>query len=178
MAGFSNDPTLGIQETNSDDDGIGSIKLLLEREVEGTSRIEDEEIEKSPTVGNSIHRSGSRPQLDVSGAAIQGNFEERNPTILLPNQYDDVSHLALDIGVGGSLIKLVCFSRHEDKYVEDKRKRSLKQRFGISDKTWRSYLVLGGSLHFVKFETTKIDVCLNFINSKKLHCGDMSRSQV
>lgn len=86
--------------------------------------------------------------------------------------------IRLSIYVLGSLIKLVYFSRHEDKSVEDKRKRSLKQRFGISDKTWRSYLVLGGSLHFVKFETTKIDVCLNFINSKKLHCGDMSRSQV
>ena len=96
MAGFSNDPTLGIQETNSDDDG-GS-KLLEEREVEGTSRTDDKEKEKSPTVGNSIHRSCSRPQLDVSGAAIQGNFEERNPTILLPDQYDDISHLALDIG--------------------------------------------------------------------------------
>lgn len=48
--------------------------------------------------GNSIHRSSSRPQLDLSGAAIQGNFEERDPTILLPNQSDDISHLALDIG--------------------------------------------------------------------------------
>lgn len=45
-----------------------------------------------------MHRSASRPQLDVSGAAIQGNFEERNPTILLPNQSDDISHLAVDIG--------------------------------------------------------------------------------
>ena len=51
-----------------------------------------------PPVGNSIHRSSSRPQLDLSGAAIQGNFEERDPTILLPNQSDDISHLALDIG--------------------------------------------------------------------------------
>lgn len=46
----------------------------------------------------SIHRSGSRPQLDLSKAAIQGNFEEKDPTILLPNQSDDISHLALDIG--------------------------------------------------------------------------------
>lgn len=53
------------------------------------------------TSGNSpamLHRSGSRPQLDLSGAAIQGNLEERNPTILLPNQSDDISHLAVDIG--------------------------------------------------------------------------------
>lgn len=48
--------------------------------------------------GTSIHRSGSRPQLDLSKAEIQGNLEERDPTILLPNQSDDISHLALDIG--------------------------------------------------------------------------------
>lgn len=56
----------------------------------------------APLAGNSIHRSSSRPQLDLSGAAIQGNFEEKDPTILLPNQSDDISHLALDIG-GSSL---------------------------------------------------------------------------
>lgn len=56
------------------------------------------ERDMAPVTGNSIHRSGSRPQLDLSKAAIQGNFEERDPTILLPNQSDDISHLALDIG--------------------------------------------------------------------------------
>jgi hypothetical protein len=45
-----------------------------------------------------MHRSSSRPQLDLSGAAIHGTLEDRNPTILLPNQSDDISHLALDIG--------------------------------------------------------------------------------
>lgn len=56
------------------------------------------ERDMAPTSGNSIHRSGSRPQLDVSKAEIQGNVEEKYPTILLPNQSDDISHLALDIG--------------------------------------------------------------------------------
>lgn len=67
------------------------------------------EKDMAPIAGNSIHRSSSRPQLDLSGAAIQGNFEEKDPTILLPNQSDDISHLALDIG-GKSLcgITLVC----------------------------------------------------------------------
>ena len=61
--------------------------------------------------GNSIHRSGSRPQLDLSGAAIQGNnFEERHPTILLPNQSDDISHLALDIGGEFSFYFFSCFN--------------------------------------------------------------------
>ncbi|PKI59131.1 hypothetical protein CRG98_020497 [Punica granatum] len=57
----------------------------------------------APPAGSSIHRSGSRPQLDLSKAEIQGNFEERDPTILLPNQSDDISHLALDIGGMDSL---------------------------------------------------------------------------
>ncbi|KAF5182661.1 Pantothenate kinase [Thalictrum thalictroides] len=117
----------------------------------------------------SIHRSSSRPQLDLSGAAIQGNIEERDPTILLPNQSDDISHLALDIG--GSLIKLVYFSRHEDRPTDDKRKKSLKERLGVSNGTRRSYPILGGRLHFVKFETRKVNECLDFIYSKQLHRG-------
>ncbi|KAK7411109.1 hypothetical protein VNO78_02516 [Psophocarpus tetragonolobus] len=127
------------------------------------------ESDMAPTQGNSIHRSGSRPQLDVSKAEIQGNVEEKYPTILLPNQSDDLSHLALDIG--GSLIKLVYFSRHEDQSADDKRKRSLKERLGLSNR--RSYPILGGRLHFVKFETRKINECLDFIHSKQLHCGGL-----
>ncbi|XP_047046390.1 pantothenate kinase 2 [Lolium rigidum] len=114
-----------------------------------------------------LHRSGSRPQLDLSGAAIHGALEDRNPTILLPNQSDDISHLALDIG--GSLIKLVYFSRHAD--TEDKRKLSTKRRLEIFTGARRSYPVLGGRLHFVKFETGKLNECLDFISSKQLHRG-------
>ncbi|KAJ6676669.1 PANTOTHENATE KINASE 2 [Salix viminalis] len=124
-----------------------------------------------PLTSNSIHRSGSRPQLDLSKAAIEGTFEERDPTILLPNQSDDISHLALDIG--GSLIKLVYFSRHQDRLTNDKRKKTVKERFGISNGNRRSYPILGGRLHFVKFETSKINECLDFISSKQLHCGGM-----
>ncbi|KAE8124235.1 hypothetical protein FH972_019139 [Carpinus fangiana] len=121
------------------------------------------------SAGSLIHRSGSRPQLDLSKAAIQGNFEERNPTILLPNQSDDIFHLALDIG--GSLIKLVYFSRHEDQASNDMRKKTVKERLGISNGNRRSYPILGGRLHFVKFETSKINDCLDFIYSKQLHHG-------
>lgn len=119
----------------------------------------------------SMHRSGSRPQLDLSKAAIQGNFEVKDPTILLPNQSDDISHLALDIG--GSLIKLVYFSRHEDQSFDDKRKKTIEERLGISNGNRRSYPILGGRLHFVKFETTKINECLDFIHSKQLHRGGL-----
>lgn len=120
------------------------------------------------TMTNSMHRSSSRPQLDVSRAAIQEDSEDRNPTILLPNQSDDISHLALDIG--GSLIKLVYFSRHEEQSPDDKR-RSMKKRFGLSNGNRRSYPILGGRLHFVKFETGKLNECLDFISSKQLHRG-------
>lgn len=98
MAGVTEDPVLGINDinekegrsatdTNHTDKGV----LVREEGVQG-------EREMVPPAGNSIHRSGSRPQLDLSKAAIQGNFEERNPIILLPNQSDDISHLSLDIG--------------------------------------------------------------------------------
>ncbi|XP_027167715.1 pantothenate kinase 2 [Coffea eugenioides] len=147
-----------------------SDKDFVEREAR-EQREGGGEQDMAPIGGNPIHRSSSRPQLDVSGAAIQGNFEERDPTILLPNQSDDISHLALDIG--GSLIKLVYFSRHEDRPVNDRIKKTIKERLGISNGNRRSYPVLGGRLHFVKFETNKINQCLDFISSKQLHCGGM-----
>lgn len=71
----------------------------------------------------------------------------------------------------GSLIKLIYFSRHEDHAVDDRRKRIIKERLGLSNANRRSYPILGGRLHFVKFETPKINDCLDFISSKQLHCG-------
>ncbi|XP_039057537.1 pantothenate kinase 2-like [Hibiscus syriacus] len=70
-----------------------------------------------------------------------------------------------------SLIKLVYFSRHEDQSVEYTRKKTVKERLGISNGNRRSYPVLGGWLHFVKFEISKLNECLDFISSKQLHCG-------
>ncbi|WCJ36080.1 pantothenate kinase 2 [Euphorbia peplus] len=145
-----------------------NLATLETQEDEKGSQIETD-MAPPPPAGTSIHRSGSRPQLDLSKAAIQGNSEDKDPTILLPNQSDDISHLALDIG--GSLIKLVYFSRHEDRSIDDKRKQIVKERFGISNGSRRSYPVLGGRLHFVKFETSKINECLDFISSKQLHRG-------
>ena len=89
MASRKEDPFLGSNDIKEDS----------EEEVKDKVREEGGAREMVLPAGNSIHRSGSRPQLDLSGAAIQGNnFEERDPTILLPNQSDDISHLALDIG--------------------------------------------------------------------------------
>ncbi|XP_047316835.1 pantothenate kinase 2 [Impatiens glandulifera] len=140
---------------------------LLEREI--GEEIKDMSLSTSSSSSSSIHRSGSRPQLDLSKAAIQGNFEEKDPTILLPNQSDDISHLALDIG--GSLIKLVYFSRHEEDQssIND----SKKEKSGVLNGIRRSYRILGGRLHFVKFETHKINECIDFISSKQLHYGGL-----
>ncbi|KAI3777608.1 hypothetical protein L1987_47408 [Smallanthus sonchifolius] len=178
---FTQDWCLGIEESNFDIDlldltmdGMKKDQLVVEANNninEDTSNIteeQDTEKEMVHPVGYSIHRSSSRPQLDLSGAAIQGNFEERDPIILLPNQSDDISHLALDIG--GSLIKLVYFSRHEDRVVNDKNK-STEESFSVFNDN-RSFPILGGRLHFVKFETAKINECLEFIHSKQLHRGD------
>ncbi|XP_044492679.1 pantothenate kinase 1 isoform X2 [Mangifera indica] len=67
-----------------------------------------------------------------------------------------ISHLALDIG--GSLIKLVYFSKNNTSLGDDDDNNK--------------HLVLQGRLHFTKFETSKINDCIEFIRSKKLHlCG-------
>ncbi|KAI9381280.1 hypothetical protein POPTR_015G077300v4 [Populus trichocarpa] len=198
MAGLKEDPILGIDGiTIKEELEIGKPEIDRSREdhpvletggavIKGESLINNRSVidkvreegscgqgerDMVPPISNSIHRSGSRPQLDLSKAAIEGTFEERDPTILLPNQSDDISHLALDIG--GSLIKLVYFSRHQDRPTNDKRKKTGKERFGIANGYRRSYPILGGRLHFVKFETSKINECLDFISSKQLHCGGM-----
>ncbi|KAH9720228.1 Pantothenate kinase 2 [Citrus sinensis] len=182
MAGLSEGqtPVLEIDGTLNSNDGNsrgnkGNDKaVVLVGEENSNSNIDTQNQQGGSGGGSerempSMHRSGSRPQLDLSKAAIQGNFEVKNPTILLPNQSDDISHLALDIG--GSLIKLVYFSRHEDQSIDDKRKKTINERLGISNGNRRSYPILGGRLHFVKFETTKINECLDFIHSKQLHRG-------
>eukprot|EP00252_Welwitschia_mirabilis_P002910 TRINITY_DN12918_c0_g1_i1.p1 TRINITY_DN12918_c0_g1~~TRINITY_DN12918_c0_g1_i1.p1 ORF type:complete len:874 (+),score=191.99 TRINITY_DN12918_c0_g1_i1:173-2794(+) len=106
-----------------------------------------------------MHRSISRPQLDVSGAEImQGpSSEDGNPSIILPNQSDDIWHFAIDIG--GSLIKVVYFSSHASSSSSS------------SSCSRRPFPNLGGRLHFVKFETRKLNDCIDFIRSKKLHCS-------
>ncbi|CAN6578352.1 unnamed protein product [Malus baccata var. baccata] len=173
MAGLREDQVLGTNDIKEREGEEEADKISYTLESHVVIRTEGGEVERdmAQATGSSIHRSGSRPQLDLSKAAIQGNFEERDPTILLPNQSDDLSHLALDIG--GSLIKLVYFSRHEGQSIDDKRKKTLKERLEISNGSRRSYPILGGRLHFVKFETNKINECLDFIYSKQLHRGGM-----
>lgn len=122
MASLSEDPVvLGINDikekkeeeteidNNNNKEHIDKVVVIGREEGQSGGGGQCGERDMAHPTGNPIHRSGSRPQLDLSKAAIQGNFEERNPTILLPNQSDDISHLALDIGgMFGSLL----FFRH------------------------------------------------------------------
>ncbi|GKV22897.1 hypothetical protein SLEP1_g32711 [Rubroshorea leprosula] len=84
------------------------------------------------------------------------------------------SHLALDIG--GSLIKLVYFSRNNNR-LTDKEHKTLGEGPGVSSGDG-SYTVLKGKLHFAKFETSKINDCLEFIRCNRLHLGGFCEHEV
>ncbi|KAL8224569.1 hypothetical protein R6Q57_020044 [Mikania cordata] len=75
---------------------------------------------------------------------------------LVNSPVDEISHLAIDIG--GSLIKMVFFSTSREKSTDKMQNNSSKDH------------LLSGRLYFVKFETSKINECLDFISSKQLHC--------
>ncbi|KAF2097229.1 fumble-domain-containing protein [Rhizodiscina lignyota] len=77
-----------------------------------------------------------------SPGAAPEEYLQQTQDIRLPNHRAIVSHIAVDIG--GSLAKLVYFS-HEPKSIE-----------------------LGGRLHFQKFETDKIETCIDFMRRLKL----------
>ncbi|KAK9060242.1 hypothetical protein SSX86_020946 [Deinandra increscens subsp. villosa] len=78
---------------------------------------------------------------------------------LVNSPVDEISHMALDIG--GSLIKMVYFSTSREKSID-------KTQNSSSEDNLHS-----GRLYFVKFETSKIVECLDFISSKLLHCRGM-----
>ncbi|KAI3779407.1 hypothetical protein L2E82_09124 [Cichorium intybus] len=80
---------------------------------------------------------------------------------------DEISHLALDIG--GSLIKMVYFSTGSEQSTDKTQKNSSKDSHGVSGGNKHRNL-LNGRLYFLKFETSKINECLDFIQSKQLRC--------
>nr|XP_023884205.1 pantothenate kinase 1 isoform X2 [Quercus suber]POE70783.1 pantothenate kinase 2 [Quercus suber] len=100
--------------------------------------------------------------MDLGEFQIPGNSD--------PNQ--KTSHLSLDIG--GSLIKLVYFSTNDGDDDDDELGRSGKESVGVSNGN-RSFPVLKGRLHFSKFETRKINDCLDFIQTQRLHIGGCQR---
>lgn len=76
-----------------------------------------------------------------AGNQTEDGAQHDTRDIRLPNQSAVVSHVALDIG--GSLAKLVYFSREPDSKE------------------------LGGRLNFLKFETDRIDQCFQFVQQLK-----------
>lgn len=72
----------------------------------------------------------------------------------------------------GSLIKLVYFSRTNDVSVDNNEEKSSKETVLVSNGDGKCP-VLQGRLHFAKFETSKINDCLEFIQRNQLHLGGM-----
>ncbi|KAA8533152.1 hypothetical protein F0562_033315 [Nyssa sinensis] len=101
---------------------------------------------------------------------IRENLDEKDSNIMLPKpSLDEFSHLSLDIG--GSLIKVVYFSSNSNCLVDDNGMRSPEDSLEVSNSN-SNWPFLSGRLHFAKFETSKINDCLEFISSKQLHyCG-------
>ncbi|KAL5552871.1 hypothetical protein UlMin_040272 [Ulmus minor] len=100
--------------------------------------------------------------MDQGNVGFQGNLE-------LNQSKGRVSHLALDIG--GSLIKVVYFSR------EDECSKSSQESVLVSN-VERNCPILQGTLRFAKFETAKINDCLEFIQRNQLHLNGWEHNGV
>ncbi|XP_024023936.1 pantothenate kinase 1 isoform X2 [Morus notabilis] len=86
-----------------------------------------------------------------------------------PSQ-EHVSHLALDIG--GSLTKLDYFSRNNEcSNGDNNEEKSCSKESLLVSNGDKKCPVLQGRLHFAKFETSKINDCLEFIQRNQLHLG-------
>ncbi|KAL8121266.1 pantothenate kinase 1 isoform X5 [Apium graveolens] len=86
-------------------------------------------------------------------------------------EWNQSANLALDIG--GTLIKMVYFSSTDNCSADSQENRSLEESNDISDDL-EICLIGKGRLHFVKFETTNINDCLDFISSNQLSThGDL-----
>lgn len=70
----------------------------------------------------------------------------------------------------GSLIKLVYFARKEEFRVDDNEEKNSKDTLLVSN----GGHVLEGKLRFAKFETSKIDDCLEYIHRNLLHLDGTS----
>lgn len=122
---------------------------------------------------------------------------EEAPAILLPNQAaDNVGHLAVDIG--GSLVKIVFFTptldpeapigstnmSHHNKppcppipsNPSHKPTTTTTTTFPDLPTPRPRTHHLGGRLHFVKFETAKLEAGLDFIQKMGLHLGKPIRT--
>ncbi|KAL4425789.1 hypothetical protein ABPG75_009805 [Micractinium tetrahymenae] len=136
-------------------------------EEEESCMLEDDDMGALP---HSL-RQPTTSHLDLTDATISQEMhvsagtsgsKKDAPSIILPHQSDYVSHIALDIG--GSLIKLVYFrmDNHEARLGAHAAAAAEGANGGAPPPR-------GGKLHFVKFETAKVDECIAFIEAKGLH---------
>ncbi|MCH92930.1 pantothenate kinase 2-like, partial [Trifolium medium] len=70
-----------------------------------------------------------------------------------------------------SLAKLVYFTKDDDHFVDGKAEISPRKTSDKSKGISRNHPVLKGRLNFKKFETSKINDCIDFIKTMKLHLG-------
>ncbi|OCK86290.1 pantothenate kinase-like protein [Lepidopterella palustris CBS 459.81] len=112
-----------------------------------------------PEIQDAISHPGA-VRINVQGAFIvddepatpqSEDYEHDTKDIRLPNHTAVVSHIAVDIG--GSLAKLVYFSREPESQE------------------------IGGRLNFLKFETDKIDTCIEFMRDLQAEHQQLNGSQ-
>lgn len=103
----------------------------------------------------------------------QREFEIETKSDPIPST-THVYHLALDIG--GSLNKLVYFTKDDDHFVDGEAEISPRNTSAKS-KGGRNPPVLKGKLNFKKFETSKINDCIDFIKTMKLHHGGSQQQE-
>lgn len=108
-----------------------------------------------------IHQASS-----AASASAPNPASDEAPIISLPHQdADTISHFAIDIG--GSLIKLIYFTSADANDYHSRRGQQSGDPTSGYDRN------MGGRLHFVKFETSRLDQAIDFIRSKGLHqCAD------
>jgi type II pantothenate kinase len=70
----------------------------------------------------------------------------------------------------GSLAKLVYFTK-DDHFVDGEAEISPRKTSDESKDSSRNHPVLKGRPNFKKFETSKINDCIDFIKTMKLHLG-------
>ncbi|CAI9092932.1 OLC1v1028300C1 [Oldenlandia corymbosa var. corymbosa] len=99
-------------------------------------------------------------QIMEKDGVVKAQFEENE----LKKLTGEVSHVALDIG--GSLIKMVFFCRDNNCSGHEHGNKSSKDTNGLTN-GYSEYPVLKGKLHFLKFETKRINECVEFMSSKQ-----------
>jgi len=139
-----------------------------------TDRLLAMHVEGSTNSGSQLDLTGAAlasPSTSVTDLEVKTVASEEAPPIVLPHQeMEYVEHIAIDIG--GSLIKLVYMSR--DSGSEGSGEEA-QEGGDTSFDRHNEPSNTGGRLHFVKFQTTHLDECMEFMRFKGLHLSPNGR---